>query len=598
MTSILRWSLATLLALPIAALTAQQGHSAQSAPARLSGIVVTTDVPPQPVRRAIVSMTGGGRTLGYHTITDEEGRFEFTALPADRYTLSASRPTFVSIAHGASRPGRPGTPISIAAGQHLSDRRVLLARGAVITGTVRDLAGDPVPNLEVRIEPRGPATAIAAPAVTVLTDDRGRYRAFGLRAGTYVAVARPPMSAADLDTPTDAEVDATLAALMQRRPATTPAAVPARPKPAVNFAHVYHPNALAVDDAAGVTVLAGEERAGIDIALRLMATWSITGSVVTTDAAALKGVRPMLTTVSAHSAPITKTTDLGPDGAFRFPGVQPGRYNLAVQALSQEARRTAIGAAPAPSSGPCAFASEEVVVTSADLTGISLVLRPCLRMSGRIVVRGTGAINVGNVQVTLMQLGPPPQAQFTPVRRLPPAIAADGAFTLGEFGELLPGAYQFAVDVSGAAPGRGYQLQSARVDGRDVLDTPLLITSNSPATTRVVLTLTDQHTLLSGVLETPARQPAVNFTVIAFTANRSWWSTPFRRVRTTRPATDGHFSFQDLPPGEYYLAAMTDLAPDDVRDPDFLSQAVGMAIRVTINEGERKVQNLRISGGS
>ena len=125
----------------------------------------------------------------------------------------------------------------------------------------------------------------------------------------------------------------------------------------------------------------------------------------------------------------------------------------------------------------------------------------------------------------------------------------------------------------------------------------MVITGDSPASTLVVLTLSDQHTSLSGMLETPAGQPAVSFTVIAFTTNRAWWSPPYRRIRTARPATDGHFSLVDLPSGEYYLAAITDLAPDDVRDAEFLAQAVPTAVRVTIAEGEQKVQNLRIAGG-
>jgi hypothetical protein len=30
----------------------------------------------------------------------------------------------------------------------------------------------------------------------------------------------------------------------------------------------------------------------------------------------------------------------------------------------------------------------------------------------------------------------------------------------------------------------------------------------------------------------------------------------------TRPATDGGFTFRDLPPGEYFLAALTDVDQD------------------------------------
>ena len=41
------------------------------------------------------------RALGHHTITDDEGRFEFASLPAGRYMLSAARPTYVTIAYGA-----------------------------------------------------------------------------------------------------------------------------------------------------------------------------------------------------------------------------------------------------------------------------------------------------------------------------------------------------------------------------------------------------------------------------------------------------------------------------------------------------------------
>jgi uncharacterized protein (DUF2141 family) len=593
-----RWTI-TVGALLMLLGTAVPALDGQTAPARLSGIVVTTDAVPQPVGRAIVSLAGNDRALGHHTITDDEGRFEFTALPAGRYTLSASRPSYVSIEYGASRPGRQGTPISLEPGQHVSTVRVRLAPGAVISGIVRDAAGDPVPNLEVRVDPRsGPATTATAP-VTVITDDRGQYRAFGLPAGTYVVAARPRTSDTDLDVPTDAEVEARLAALRQRRRITMPPRVtPAKPKSAVNFVPVYHPSALTLDDATPVAVGSGDERSGIDIALRLLTTWSVSGAVVSSDPESLKTVRPMLTTLSAHTAPVTRTTDLTSAGTFRFPNVAPGRYTLAVQAIPNDARRASLGVLGAQSAGPCTFASEDISVTASDVAAVSLTMRPCLRIAGQIVIAGggTAALDVSGTLVTLMQLGPAPAPVFRPVRRAPPKVEKDGTFTFGEFGEVLPGAYQFSVEIPGSAPGRGYQLQSAAVSGRDILDTPMVITGDSPASTSVVLTLSDQHTSLSGVLETPAGQPAVSFSVIAFTTNRAWWSPPYRRIRTARPATDGQFSFVDLPPGEYFLAAMTDLAPDDVRDPEFLDQAVPTAIRITIAEGEQKVQNLRITG--
>ena len=91
-------ALAALAIAPSLAARAFDRQQTATVPARLSGIVVTTEMPPQPVRRAIVSLSGGDRALGHHTINDDEGRFEFTALPAGRYTLSAARPTYVTIA--------------------------------------------------------------------------------------------------------------------------------------------------------------------------------------------------------------------------------------------------------------------------------------------------------------------------------------------------------------------------------------------------------------------------------------------------------------------------------------------------------------------
>src|SRR6187455_1525175 len=105
------------LAIALALLATASQLSGQQAAGAVSGVVLTTDDPPRPVRRAIVSMRGNDLALGHHVITDDEGRFEIKDLPAGRYAVSAKREAFVTLAYGATRPEWPGIPLAVAEGQ-------------------------------------------------------------------------------------------------------------------------------------------------------------------------------------------------------------------------------------------------------------------------------------------------------------------------------------------------------------------------------------------------------------------------------------------------------------------------------------------------
>ena len=65
---------------------------------------------------------------------------------------------------------------------------------------------------------------------------------------------------------------------------------------------------------------------------------------------------------------------------------------------------------------------------------------------------------------------------------------------------------------------------------------------------------------------------------------------------STRPATNGAFALDGLPPGQYRVAVLTDLDPADLADSSFLDALAGAAVTVTLGEGERKTQDLRIGG--
>jgi hypothetical protein len=64
-----------------------------------------------------------------------------------------------------------------------------------------------------------------------------------------------------------------------------------------------------------------------------------------------------------------------------------------------------------------------------------------------------------------------------------------------------------------------------------------------------------------------------------------------------RPGPDGKYTVLNVAPGEYFLAAVMDLEPSDWGDPAYMEQIAAGAIRLTIAEGEKKVQDLRTGGG-
>ena len=155
---------------------------------------------------------------------------------------------------------------------------------------------------------------------------------------------------------------------------------------------------------------------------------------------------------------------------------------------------------------------------------------------------------------------------------------------------VLPETYRLAATVPGAA---GWWLRSAIVDGRDLLDTMVEVTGDI---TNAVLTFSDQRASLSGRLVTTAGPPAAPYFIVVFPADRTLWMPLARRIMSTRADTMGAWALRDVPPGDYLVAALTDLAPDELSDPAFLEQLVPNALKVTVSDGENKMQDLRIGG--
>jgi hypothetical protein len=169
-------------------------------------------------------------------------------------------------------------------------------------------------------------------------------------------------------------------------------------------------------------------------------------------------------------------------------------------------------------------------------------------------------------------------------------VNADGTFEIRNIG---PGVVAVTSPLPAAISSQWW-LRSAMAGGVDLLDAPFEVVLGSDFRD-VVVTLNDRRTELSGTLQTPTGQPAPDYFIVVFPATPALRVPGSRRIQAVRPATDGRFVAANLPAGDYLIAALADVMPNEWNDPKFLDRLAPSAIKVALGEGEKKVQDLRIA---
>jgi len=109
-----------------------------------------------------------------------------------------------------------------------------------------------------------------------------------------------------------------------------------------------------------------------------------------------------------------------------------------------------------------------------------------------------------------------------------------------------------------------------------------------------VLTMTDSASVLEGTLTDAAGKPVRDHTMVLASTDARFWVPGTRRIATSHPGPDGRYTFSALPPGTYFLAAVQDLDNGAQFEPDFLRELSRASVPVTITEGGKTVQDLRI----
>jgi hypothetical protein len=525
-------------------------------------------------------------------MVDSRGRFLLHDLPKGTVTLGVSADGYMAGGYGQLRPNGAAVPLELGEGQRVSDVTIRLWRFAALGGTIVDEFGDPVVGVPVRVlqalRGTGPRRVIAA--AKAATDDRGAFRVSSLEPGDYIVAV--PTTATSI--PTAAGEDPSKGLGNGDGP-LVPLALAARES---RYETTFYPGETMASQAEIITLGSGEERSGVDVALRLVRTFSVSGSVWGPDGPASSFALHLVPANTADWADQggleTARTLTDGQGRFTFLGVPPGEYLLQGTALSPVTVPDGPGAGPMAAAQPAnrAIASvtslwgqTRVGVDEGNVTGVSLVLREGLSVGGRLRFEGSSQppspdqlqqLSIGLVSATGTSLGPEP----------PGRIAADGRFTIRGY---LPGEY--ALDVS--SPDRPWTLMSIAANGHDLLGAPLALDAD---VTGVVITFTDRPTELNGAVHSSSQQHK-RLVVVVFPADYAAAMDKgmlARRSRCVPPSATGQFIVDGLPAGDYLAAAIPSDLASNWMDPDFIAVIAPQAARVSLAEGDRKTVDPRV----
>lgn len=335
-------------------------------PAPMTGVSPRTGVmpPPAPAKddeQVMAGLKAGmaafNSTSFVQTQTDEEGAFSATGVAPGDYYVFASVPGYVqpvnqvraAIEAGADpQKPLPGVPVVHVSAARESLASISIDRGAAVSGKVVWEDGSPVTKANVMVvatkgeKPLPPQYSmvvmgsVAAGGVLAITDDLGQFRIAGLAPGEYyVKVQLQTKSQMSMK---NGKMNFNFNQLAAERPLT-----------------VFAPAAFHQASAKAVTLTAGQDLEGQEIAINLTNLHSVSGRIASAeDHHSINSGTVLLT--DASDKEFSRSASVNEDGTFAVRFVPSGTYTLHVEEAADTVPST-----KAPSKGLLNFASDEPV---------------------------------------------------------------------------------------------------------------------------------------------------------------------------------------------------------------------------------------------
>jgi hypothetical protein len=377
---------------------------------------------------------------------------------------------------------------------------------------------------------------------------------------------------------------------------------------------VYHPSATRLTDATRLRVGPGEEKAGVDLQMKLARTFRVSGQVFGADGQPLSAGLTLLPADARDLAQDnnfeTATAVSGEDGRFVFLGVPAGDYIARMLRVPRPTGSPGIittissgaggiigistsggvmdGPPPVPSDEPTLWAETPVHVAG-HVDDVTVSVRAGARVRGTVVFEGGSAPLEPQQRRVLSFSLAPVTGRLGGIRQPPPGRLVDeDTFVTSQY---PPGRY--FMNITGALA--SWTVRSATVGGRNALEEPLDLGAGD--LDGVVVTITDGKTQLSGTVH-GGTGTAAHAVVLVFPADHERWianGMRTTRARTTAASADGSFQIIGLPPGDYRAVALPADAAADVQDADTIEALARAAVPITLAVGQTRSVSLTVT---
>ena len=486
----------------------------------------------EPLRKAFVRLEpSSGKGATSPGVTDDGGKFAIQDVTPGTYQLVAEKQGYLDGRYGGLEAS---VELRLSASDNLIDLNISLTPQAVISGRVLDDDGEPwahaVASIYRSVWKKGKRQLEGFNSQD--PDDQGGFRIAQLPPGRYYIAAIPDSS------------------WETRNRATS----------ALRNLPTWYPSSPNAQSATAVILNAGEEQKGIDIRIRRGAFFHIRGKLTGLNQIPASNdpepfSRPRLSAVRVSDRMDDSTSysaNLRPDGAFEFPAVPSGMYEILVSRGFMSA---------------VAMGHATVQVDDKDVDNVSIDLAPPHPLKGAIQIEGGGAFDPSGLRVDLESVDG--LSAF-----LPATVRSDGGFDFAQVGSEQ---YRVRLRGTGSAP---LYLKRLRYGHTESQDGTFSATTEEPLT----LILSTRGARVTGTVkkadEGGARPEVV---LIPDTGN-----TVPREYGTRVAVFDqyGTFALDSIAPGAYHLYAFENVPEGSWGDAELLREISDKGVALHFEEGD------------